>query len=167
MKLAWKTPTTDDAYYAAGVAFVAVFAFATARLLPLPEPYWAPIAAVVVLSPQRAATRQAAGDRFLGTLIGSFTGWAGAAWWHEHLVIYGLAVLTGVLVCGLLRLERAARICAVTTTVIILIPRALPPHLVAFHRFCEVSYGAACALAVTIASDALHRRWLAWRSSRG
>ncbi len=117
-----------------------------------------------MLSPERAATRQAAGDRFLGTLIGSFTGWAGAAWWHERLVVYGLAVLAGVLVCGLLRLERAARICAVTTTVIILIPRALPPHLVAFHRFCEVSYGAACALLVTVASDAIRRRWLAWRS---
>jgi uncharacterized membrane protein YccC len=161
VKLAWQAPTGDQVAYSAGVAAVAVFSYATARLLPLPEPYWAPIAAVVVLSPERGATRQAAGDRFLGTLIGSFTGWAGAAWWHEHLALYGLAVLVGVFVCGLLRLERAARICAVTTTVIILIPRALPPHLVAFHRFCEVSYGAACALLVTYLSlgvQALRRR---------
>jgi uncharacterized membrane protein YgaE (UPF0421/DUF939 family) len=121
----------------------------------------------VVLSPDRASTRKAAGDRFLGTLVGSFTGWGGAAWWSGHLALYGVAVLVGVLVCGLLRLERAARICAVTTTVIILIPRALPPHLVAFHRFCEVSYGAACALLVTVTTEAIHRRYRTWRMRRG
>ena len=41
-------------------AIVAVFCYATIRLVPsLQEPYWAPIAAVVVLYPDREATRKA------------------------------------------------------------------------------------------------------------
>ena len=159
-----RAPIGDRVFYACGVAVVALLSYVVASHLPLPEPYWAPIAAVVVLSPERNATTQAAGDRFLGTLVGSFTGWAGAAWWHGNLAVYGLAVLVGVLGCGILRLDRASRICAVTTSVIILIPRPLAPHLVAFHRFCEVSFGAGCALVVTMAGDALRLRWRAWRS---
>jgi uncharacterized membrane protein YgaE (UPF0421/DUF939 family) len=142
-------------------AFVAVFCYSTARLVPsLPEPYWAPIAAVVVLYPEREATMKAAGQRFVGTAAGSLVGWATAAWWHGNIGIYGLSVLIAVGGCYLLRLEAASRLCAVAVTVITLIPRPEPASIVAFHRFVEVSYGVACALAYTLSMDrALRRRW--------
>jgi uncharacterized membrane protein YgaE (UPF0421/DUF939 family) len=140
-------------------AFVALFCYSTARLFPLPEPYWAPIAAIVVLYPDREATMKAAWQQFLGTAAGSVVGWASAAWWHGNLVVYGVAVWCAVGLCYLLRLEAAARLCAVAVTVITLIPRPEPAHLVAFHRFVEVSYGVACALVCTVATDLARRRW--------
>ena len=148
-------------------AVVAVFCYATARMVPsLREPYWAPIAAVVVLYPDREATRKAAIERFIGTILGSLVGWGSAAWWHQSLLFYGLAILVAVGLCYLLRLESAARLCAVSVTVITLIPRAEPAHLVAFHRFLEVSYGVTCALAYTVLAGVVRARWRRMRSDR-
>jgi hypothetical protein len=69
------------------------------------------------------------------------------------------AILVAVGLCYLLRLESAARLCAVSVTVITLVPRLEAAHLVAFHRFLEVSYGVTCALAYTVASGVLRARW--------
>jgi uncharacterized membrane protein YccC len=155
----WKPSWRDALFYGVSSAIVAVFCYATARLVPsLPEPYWAPIAAVVVLYPDREATRRAAGQRFLGTLLGSLIGWA-SAWAHGNILVYGLSVLAAVGLCHLLRLDAAARLCAVAVTVITLIPRAQPAYVVAFHRFVEVSYGVACALAFTVVTDLARERW--------
>ena len=143
-------PLIDALAYGAGVAAVALVSYSTARQVSfMREPYWAAIAAVVVLYPDQEATRQAGLSRFLGTAIGSLIGWGCAAWWHGNLLIYGAAVLVAVSLCSLLRLETAARLCAVAVTVITLVPRDEAPHLVAFRRFAEVSYGVACALVYT------------------
>jgi uncharacterized membrane protein YgaE (UPF0421/DUF939 family) len=140
-------------------AVVAVFCYGTVSLVPsLRETYWAPIAAIVVLYPDREATKKAAIERFIGTIIGSLIGWASAAWWHQNILFYGLSVLVAVGTCYLLRLENASRLCAVAVTVITIIPRPEPAHLVAFHRCLEVSYGVACAFAYTVAVDGV-RRW--------
>jgi uncharacterized membrane protein YgaE (UPF0421/DUF939 family) len=145
----------------AGTALVAVFSYVTISLLPsLREPYWAPIAAIVVLYRDREATRQAGLQRFLGTGIGCLIGWGAASSWHGHVALYGVAVLLAVGLCHLLRLEAAARLCAVSVTVITIIPHAEAAHLVALHRFLEVSYGVACALAYTTVVDRLSRRRL-------
>ena len=146
-------------FHGAFTAFIAIFTYATARMIPsLHEVYWAPIAAVVVLYPNREATMTAAGQRFVGTLIGSVVGWASATWWHQNLLLYGLAILVAVGLCSLLRLESASRLCAVAVTVITVIPRTEPADLVAFQRFVEVTYGVACALVFTLALDAARRR---------
>jgi uncharacterized membrane protein YgaE (UPF0421/DUF939 family) len=153
-KLAWWAAIL----HGVSAAFVAVFCYSTARLVPsLPEPYWAPMAAVIVLYPDREATRKAAGQRFLGTAIGSLIGWGGAAWWDGNILRYGLAILVAVGLCYLLRLEAAARLCAVAVTVITLIPRSESAPLIAFHRFVEVTYGVACALVYTVSMDRARR----------
>jgi uncharacterized membrane protein YgaE (UPF0421/DUF939 family) len=145
--------------YGAGAAVVAMFCYATALHLPgLHEVYWAPIAAIVALQPGREATVKAAFQRFLGTAIGSLIGWGCAALWHGNILVYGAGVMLAVGACHFLRCEAAARICAVAVTVITLIPRVDPPHLVALHRFIEVSYGVGCAVAYTIAVDVIARR---------
>jgi uncharacterized membrane protein YccC len=156
-----KTPSWRSAlYHGLSAALVAVFSFSTASLVAsLREPYWAPIAAVVVLYPDREATRRAAVERILGTIIGSLVGWASAAWWHQNLAVYGLSVVVAVGLCYALRLPNAARLGAVTVTVITLIPRPEAAHLIAFHRFVEVSYGVACALAYTAAEDLVPKSW--------
>jgi uncharacterized membrane protein YccC len=142
------------------VALVAVFSYATGRVFfHMPESYWAPIAAVVVLYPEAKATRSASIDRFLGTLIGCLVGWGAATWWHHDVLLYGLAIFVGVAACWLLRLGNASRLCAVAITVITLIPRAEPAHLVAFYRFVEVSYGVLCALAYALAAERIATLW--------
>ena len=143
--------------YGLMVGAAAVGSYVTARLLPLPEPYWAPLAAVVVLSRQPAATRQAVIQRLAGTVVGSAIGWAGAAWGQGSLFAYGVAIFLGVIVCEGLRLERSGGICAVTTSVIMLIPRPLPAHVVALHRFLEVCCGLLGALVVSAAVGRLAR----------
>jgi uncharacterized membrane protein YccC len=150
----WKTAGRAAFLPGASAAFVAVLCYSTASLLlPLQETYWAPIAAIVVLYPGSEATRKASMDQFLGTAIGSLIGWGTATYWHQNLLLYGLAVLIATGVCYLLRLEKASRLCAVAVTIITLIPRSAPAYVVAFHRFLEVSYGVACALAYTVALD--------------
>jgi uncharacterized membrane protein YgaE (UPF0421/DUF939 family) len=156
---AWRTPWRAALFQGTSAAVVAVFCFATVSLLPsLPENYWAPISAIVVLYPNHDATKKAAADRFMGTIMGALVGWASAAWWHQNVLLYGVAVLVAVALCYFLRMENASRLCAVTVTVITIIPRAEPAHLIAFHRFVEVSYGAACALGYTAVVDLLHHR---------
>jgi uncharacterized membrane protein YgaE (UPF0421/DUF939 family) len=147
-------------FQGASAAFVATFSYATANLVPsLSETYWAPIGAVVVLYPDREATRKAAFERFAGTVVGSLVGWGSAVSWHQSVARYGLSVLVAVGLCYWLRLEAAARLCAVAVTVITIIPRAEPAHLIALHRFLEVSYGVACTFGYTVVVDALRRRW--------
>jgi uncharacterized membrane protein YgaE (UPF0421/DUF939 family) len=133
--------------------------YASARIvLRLPEAYWAPIAALVVIYPDRTAAKKAAVARFLGTALGSLVGWACAAWGGESLLAYGAGILVAVSACYAVGLDAAARLSAVAVTVIAVIPRAEPAHLVALHRFIEVSYGVACALAYVVAVDAVTRR---------
>ena len=156
----WTQTWRGALFQGVSAAFVSVFCYSTASLVPgLRETYWAPIAAVVVLHSRREATRKAAMERFVGTIIGSLIGWGCAAWWHQNIVMYGLAILVAVGICYLMRLENASRLCAVAVTVITIIPRPEPAYLVAFHRFVEVSYGVGCALAYTMVVDLVrHRR---------
>jgi hypothetical protein len=58
----------------------------------------------------------------------------------------------------------AARLCAAAVTIIALIPFDAPPATVAWHRFVEVSYGVACALAYTAAVPCVVGSWRRWRS---
>ncbi len=136
---------------------MAMFCYSTVNAVPLPETYWAPIAAVVVLYPDREATKRAVLERFVGTVIGSLVGWGCAAWWHQNVMLYGLSVLVAVGVCYLLRLPNATRLSAVAVTVIAIIPRPEPAYLVALHRFVEVSYGVACALVYTVVASAVRQ----------
>jgi uncharacterized membrane protein YgaE (UPF0421/DUF939 family) len=155
----WKSSAQAALQQGASAAFVAMFAYFTTSLVPsLNETYWAPIAAVVVLYPQKEATRKASADRFLGTVIGSLIGWASATYWHQSVLLYGVAVTVAVGLCYLLRLENASRLCAVAVSVITLIPRYEPAYLIAFHRFVEVSYGVACAVAFTAGLEFVRKR---------
>ena len=145
--------------YGAGAAVVAMFCYATALHMPgLVEVYWAPLAAVVVVYPDRDATLKAGLQRFLGTAIGSLIGWGAAAMWNGNILAYGAGVMLAIAVCEILRCEAAARLCAVAVTMITIVPHPEPPHLVALHRFVEVSYGVGCAMGFMAAFDVIAKR---------
>jgi uncharacterized membrane protein YgaE (UPF0421/DUF939 family) len=144
--------------YGVGAALVAVFAYATASRFPfLHEAYWAAIASIVSLCPEREQTVKAGAQQFFGSAVGGLIGWASAAWWHHNLFLYGAAVLLAVALCYAVRLPSAARLAGVAVTVITILPLRGSPGAVALHRFIEVSYGVVCALAYTAAADFIAR----------
>jgi uncharacterized membrane protein YccC len=156
--MGWRATARTAAAQGVAAAVVGMFCYVTAlRFAFIDESYWAPIAAVVVLYPGRDDTRKAGVDRYFGTAVGSLIGWASAAWWGGHVLVYGLGLGLSVGVCYLARRPTASRLCAVAVSVITLVPHHEPAHLVALHRCLEVSYGVTCALAYKMIEARLAR----------
>ncbi len=126
----------------------AVAAFLLARLLKLPEYYWAPISTIVVI--QSTIPPLTLGwQRFVGTALGAVLGAALATYFSPSVVVYALGILLCGMLAFLLRVGGAYRFAAITLSIILLIPRARPPWITSWHRFLEVSLGIAVALVVT------------------
>jgi uncharacterized membrane protein YgaE (UPF0421/DUF939 family) len=129
-------------------ALAAVVAMLLARLLHMPEFYWAPISAIVIV--QSAIPPMTLGwQRFVGTALGAVVGIVLAMFLHSNTLVYGLGILAcGMLAC-VLRVRGAYRFAAITLSIILLVPRAQAPWITGWHRFLEVSLGIFVALAVT------------------
>ncbi len=134
---------------AAGLSYI------SAAAMGMKEGYWAAIAAAVVMQADLASTRNAGWDRFLGTVIGAIVGLGCAEIWHGNVLWYALGVAVSVLLCSIAGLTVAARLAAVTVSVIVLIPRQEPVWQVSLLRFLEVSWGIAVALLVAGAAERL------------
>jgi uncharacterized membrane protein YgaE (UPF0421/DUF939 family) len=130
-------------------AATAVAAMLVARLLKLPEFYWAPISAIVVIQ-STIPPLQLGWQRFVGTAVGAFIGAVIATFWNASALAYAV----GVLVCGLvayaIKVGGAYRFAAIGLSIVLLISHAHSPWIVAWHRFLEVSLGIAVALFVTV-----------------
>ena len=131
-------------------AVAAVISTLLARLLNLPEYYWAPISTIVVVQ-STIPPRTLGWQRFVGTALGAVLGAAMATFFNPTAWAYAL----GIFVCGLfawlIRVEGAYRFAAITLSIIFLIPHKAAPWIVAWHRSVEVSLGIAVALAIMMA----------------
>jgi uncharacterized membrane protein YgaE (UPF0421/DUF939 family) len=125
-----------------------VASFLLARLLKMPEYYWAPISTIVIIQ-STIPPRTLGWQRFVGTALGAVLGAAIATFFHPSALLYGI----GILLCGILswvlRVSGAYRFAAITLSIILLIPRTHAPWLIGWHRFLEVSLGITVALVVT------------------
>ena len=129
-------------------AFAAVAALLLARLLKLPEYYWAPISTIVII--QSTIPPLTLGwQRFVGTALGAVLGAALATFFTPNAAVYGLGILLCGLLAWLLHVGTAYRFAGITLSIILLINRGRPPWIVGWHRFLEVSLGIAVALVVT------------------
>ena len=130
-------------------AFAAVTAMLLARLLKMPEYYWAPISTIVIIQ-STIPPRTLAWHRFVGTALGAVLGAALATFFPATALVYGV----GIILCGaiafLLGIGGAYRFAAITLSIILLIPRGRAPWIVGWHRFLEVSLGVGVALVVTM-----------------
>ncbi|MGO9405233.1 MAG: FUSC family protein [Terriglobales bacterium] len=128
--------------------FAAIAALLLARMLKLPEYYWAPISAIVVAQ-STIPPRTLGWQRLVGTALGALLGAAIATYFGRSALVYAV----GIFLCGMLawflRLGSAYRFAAITLSIILLINRGLPPRIAAWHRFLEVSLGIAVALVIT------------------
>ncbi len=142
-KVSW-----DSTLDAVRTTLAAVAALLLARMLKLPEYYWAPISTIVVVQ-STIPPRTLGWQRFVGTALGAVLGVALATYFRPSAVVYAI----GILLCGLvawpLRVGGAYRFAAITLSIILLIPRARAPWIAGWHRFLEVSLGIAVALMVT------------------
>ena len=118
-----------------------------ARLLKLPEFYWAPISAMVILL-SAVNPLTTAWQRFAGTALGALLGALMGTFLHPSWIVYGLGIFLCGILCVLLRVGGAYRFAAITLSIVMLIGHAAPPFIVALHRFVEVSLGIAVALVV-------------------
>ncbi len=110
--------------------------------------YWGSISAIIVLQSNVGATVTASRDRLIGTLIGAALGFSfslfGAVPWN-----FILAVMTAIIVCGLLGLRNSSRLAGVTIAIIMLVHKDGPRWELAADRVGEVILGIVVALVVT------------------
>jgi uncharacterized membrane protein YgaE (UPF0421/DUF939 family) len=140
---------TQEAFVKSSRVTVAtVISLLLARMLKLPEFYWAPISTIVILL-STINPLALAWQRFAGTAVGAFLGALIGSYPHQNWVVYG----AGMFVCGIfsfmLRVGSAYRFAAIALSIVVLIAHHTSPWTVALHRFIEVSLGIAVALLVS------------------
>jgi uncharacterized membrane protein YgaE (UPF0421/DUF939 family) len=140
-------PTVDTLLDATRTTIAAVVSMLLARLLKLPEFYWAPISAIVIIQ-STIDPRTLAWQRFAGTALGAVLGALIATYFHTSALVYAVAIFLCGVLCALLRFRGAYRFAAITVSIILLIAHTRPAWIVASHRFVEVSVGIAVALAI-------------------
>jgi uncharacterized membrane protein YgaE (UPF0421/DUF939 family) len=150
MKLwAWEEknlPTTTHAIRTSAAATLSVI---MARLVGMPEAYWAAIATLVVMQSTLGATLTLSIARIVATAVGASIGAVEVNFFGTNLIAFGIAIVLIGLLSNLFRLEKTAyRYASITLAIIVLIPRSGPAWITSLHRFLEVSVGIVVALAV-------------------
>src|SRR5947208_1925184 len=150
MKLwSWQKENLPAIGHSVRTALAATASVIVARLVQMPEAYWAAIATLVVMQSSLGATLTLSIERVVATALGASVGAVEANYCGANLAAFMVAIFfIGLLSFGF-RLEKTAyRYASVTLTVIVLIPGPHPAWVVAVPRFIEVSVGFIVALAV-------------------
>jgi uncharacterized membrane protein YccC len=150
MKLwTWDDKNLPSVTHAIRTAAAATASVIIARLVQMPEAYWAAIATLVIMQSTLGATLTLSLERIVATAVGASVGALEANYFGANLIAFALAIFLVGLLSIAFRLEKTAyRYASITLTIIVLIPRAAAPWMIALHRFLEVSVGIIVALAV-------------------
>jgi uncharacterized membrane protein YgaE (UPF0421/DUF939 family) len=128
--------------YPAKLTVAAIVALAAARMLRLPEVYWAVISAYVVMQVDFGASLATSWQRLVGTALGAACGALVAEGLGRKAIVFALGVLVVGILSVVLRIGRPGnRFAAIAFTIVVLIVRPVSPWVVALHRFLEVSVG--------------------------
>lgn len=121
-----------------------------ARLLRLPEAYWAPITTIVVMQSTLGAALKPSWQRFIGTALGAVAGGLVATYFGSSTIVFIVGVFALGLLCALPNLDRSAyRFAGITLAIIVLIGHAAAAWMVALDRFIEVSIGIVTGLLIS------------------
>jgi len=139
-----------DLIHSARTAIAACVSLEIARLLKLPEAYWAAITTLIVMQSTLGAALTVSGQRFAGTALGCAMGALLVTYFPSSILVFTAGVFALGLGCAALRLDRAAyRFAGVTLAIVTLVDRVKPAYVIAAHRFVEVSVGIAIGLVLT------------------
>jgi uncharacterized membrane protein YccC len=144
----WDEKNLPSITDAARTAVAATASVIIARLVQMPEAYWAAIATLVVMQSTLGATLTLSIARIVATAVGASIGALEAHFFGANLFGFALAILLTGLFSIWFRLEKTAyRYAGITLAIVVLIPRSASPWAIALHRFIEVSVGIVVALA--------------------
>jgi uncharacterized membrane protein YccC len=148
MKLwAWDRKNLPSITHAIRTAVAATASVIIARLVQMPEAYWAAIATLVVMQATLGATLTLSLDRIVATAVGASIGALEINYFGANLVAFALAIILIGLLSIAFRLEKTAyRWVSITLAIIVLIPRSARAQTSALRRFVEVSVGIIVAL---------------------
>jgi uncharacterized membrane protein YccC len=149
MKLwAWDEKNLPSITDASRTAVAATASVIIARLVQMPEAYWAAIATLIVMQSTLGATLTLSIERIVATAVGASLGAIEAYLLGANLFAFALAILFAGLLSILFRLDKTAyRSASITLAIVVLIPRSASPWTIALHRFIEFSVGIVVALA--------------------
>jgi len=150
MKLwAWEKKNLPSIGHASRTAVAATASVLIARMVGMPEAYWAAITTLVIMQSSLGATLKLSVERIVASALGASLGAIVSTYFGQNLVLFGLAIFLLGLVAFGFRVEKTGyRYASITFAIIVLIPRAETPWIVAMHRFLEVAIGILVALAV-------------------
>jgi uncharacterized membrane protein YccC len=138
----WKKENLPSLSHSVRTALAATCSVVVARVIGMPEAYWAAIATLVVMQSTLRATVKLSIERIVASALGAFVGAVEATFFRDNLIAFALAIFFLGLMSFPFRVGRPAYSYAgVTLAIVVLIPRDLAPWLAALHRFIEVSIG--------------------------
>jgi uncharacterized membrane protein YccC len=151
---AWPMSSVSGEWLAisARTAIAGVVSLVLAHALKLPEAYWAPITAMVVMQSTLGAALKVSWQRLVGTALGAVAGAILTKYFGSSVVAFTLGVFVLGLLSAVFRIDRSAyRFAGITVAMVMLIQRGASPWAMGFHRFVEVSVGLVTGVLITAA----------------
>ena len=128
--------------HSARTAVAATVSIYIARILKLPEPYWAAVSTIIVTQSTLGAALRISFSRFIGTVLGCSAAVLLGTYFGPQPLIFGVGVLCLGLVCFAMRLDRSAyRFAGISLCIVMMVVRTIAVWRVGIHRFVEVSVG--------------------------
>ncbi|MFC0402505.1 FUSC family protein [Paraburkholderia rhizosphaerae] len=140
----------------------ACLAYGVSVALHTQQPFWAAITAIAVTQHTYADTRNLSRDQFIGAMAGGLFGFVGAllgAGAHEILG-YATTVAAVIVACWCVNVGSAARLGAITATIVLLVPAQGPLWDVPLFRLMQVGIGTVSTLLVSQVFMRVERRLL-------
>ncbi len=124
MKLwAWDKKNLPSITHAIRTAVAATVSVIIARLVQMPEAYWAAIATLVVMQSTLGATLTLSIERIVATAVGASVGALEANYFGANLVAFAIAIFLVGLLSIVSRLEKTAyHYASITLTILLLSP---------------------------------------------
>src|SRR5271154_6596092 len=107
-KQSWLRVDKMELVHAARTAIAAVISLLIARLLRLPEAYWAAIATMIVMQSTLGAAWTVSKERLAGTALGAAMGAVLATYAGQGIVVFGTGVFALGVLCAILRIGQGA-----------------------------------------------------------
>jgi uncharacterized membrane protein YgaE (UPF0421/DUF939 family) len=133
--------------HSARTALATVASLLVARVLRLPEAYWAPITTIIITQSSLGSAWKISCHRLAGTALGGLIAAVVASQFGSNVLTFGIAVFILGLLCHVGGVDISGyRFGGITLIVVTLIPWSEPAWQIAFLRVAVVSIGIGVAL---------------------